>query len=561
MVYRKLPLGDLLVQHQMITAEQLIAALAEQHHHGGKLGQVLIKLGFITEEKFLHFFSAQLKIPFIDLRNYPINTELVQQLPEKTAQRFSAILLADNASALLIGMVDPLDIIAYDELSAFFNRKIELALVREAELQTTFNLAYRRTEAISNFAEELSTSLGDNEIDLTKLLKDSSTDDAPVTKLLRSILEDAVLMGASDIHIEPDQNILRIRQRIDGVLQEQIIKETQIAFALTQRLKMMARLNITEKRLPQDGHFNIKLNNRTLDIRLSTLPVVHGESIVLRVLDNSAAQLTLEQLGFDPPLMEILLRLIKLSYGMILVTGPTGSGKTTTLYSLLNKLNTPQRKIITVEDPVEYQLSRINQVQVNPTIELTFARVLRTALRQDPDVIMVGEIRDKETSTIAMRAALTGHLVLATLHTNDAASSVIRLMDLESEGFLVGGALRAVMAQRLLRRICDNCCEPYTPDKAEIAWLMQMGANAVTVLQHGKGCSRCHYTGYKGRTSIYELLELDNTMTEALCRNDIEQFTKLTQQNGYKTLAQSARDLILQGTTTVQEVWRVLTGS
>jgi MSHA biogenesis protein MshE len=558
MPYQKLPIGDLLLQQGLITHEQLTNALAEQNTKGAKLGKILVQLGYVTEEKFLTFLAEQLKISFINLTSYPINNTLAQQLPEKLAQRFNAILLADNGQTLLIGMADPQDIIAYDEIAQFFKRP--LALVRESDLQQTFNLIYRRTKEITNFAEELSVEMNNDVVDLSKLTNDFVTGNTPVTKLLRSIFEDAILVGASDIHLEPDEKVLRIRQRVDGVLQEQMLKETQVALALTQHLKMLARLNITEKRLPQDGHFTLKLANHTLDVRLSTLPTQHGESIVLRLLDNSTQQLSLTDIGLANDTLQALLRLIQLPYGMLLVTGPTGSGKTTTLYALLNKLNTPERKIITVEDPVEYQLPRVNQVQVNPAIDLDFARILRTALRQDPDVIMVGEIRDKETSTIALRAALTGHLVLATLHTNDAINSVVRLMDLESEGYLVGGALRAVIAQRLLRRICIYCREPYTPTPAELTWLKQFKLDANN-LQHGKGCQRCHNTGYKGRTGIFELIEFNTEMTEALCRNDVNEFIKLAQQSGYQTLLQTALLAVNQGVTTIQEVWRVITGN
>ena len=559
---KRIQIGNLLLQNNLITADQLNKALSEQATKGGKLGQTLVNLGYISEESFLSFLAEQLKIPYIDLRRYTLKPEIVQKLPEALARRFRCILLDEKPAEYLVGMADPQDLLAYDEISRYLQKSIQLALIRESDLLDAFNLMYRHTQEITNLAEELSQEVGQTNLDLMQEA-DVGASEAPVVKLIQTIMNEAVQVGASDIHIEPDKDCLRIRLRIDGVLQEQVMNETRIAPALTQRLKLMARLNIAEKRLPQDGRFSVKVKGQNIDIRISTLPTQYGESIVMRLLNNSAIAPKLEDLGLPEIILQKLNQFIKLPHGMLLVTGPTGSGKTTTLYSLLNKLNSSEKKIITVEDPVEYRMSRITQVQVNPNIDLDFARVLRTSLRQDPDIIMVGEIRDKETSTIALRAAITGHLVLATMHTNDAISSAVRLIDLGSEGYLVGSAIRAVLAQRLVRRICKYCKESYQLSELELEWLHRLKPNAANVkeLQRGKGCSHCNNSGYKGRLGIYEYIEINAPMADALCRNNTSEFMHLAHEQHYQSLDQSGAEFVLEGITTIEEVWRVAVGS
>lgn len=345
------------------------------------------------------------------------------------ARRFRAIVLAERNGELLVGMADPLDIFAYDEIVRILKQPIKQAVVRESELLSTLDLVYRRTEEIASLAEELEDELDDDAFDLADLTAESSSEDAPVVKLLKTLFEDAVQARSSDIHIEPDESVVRIRQRVDGVLQEQVMKEKRVNAALVLRLKLMAGLNISEKRLPQDGRFNVRVKGRSIDVRVSTMPVQYGESVVMRLLDQSQGMLNLESTGMPPELLARFRRMIQRPHGMILVTGPTGSGKTTTLYGALSELNRPEVKIITAEDPVEYRLPRVTQVQVNPKIGLEFSDVLRAALRQDPDVILVGEMRDSETVEIGLRAAMTGHLVLSTLHTNDSISSAMRLID------------------------------------------------------------------------------------------------------------------------------------
>ncbi|MFM1897482.1 MAG: hypothetical protein RLZZ385_2556 [Pseudomonadota bacterium] len=560
-VKQKIRIGELLVQNGVISEKQLKTALEKQKELGQRIGKVLIALGYVEEDQFLSFLSQQLQIPFINLRRYNFDVNLVMRLPETYARRYRAIVLADQGNYLLVGMADPMDIFAFDELERILERPIQQAVVRESELLNTLDLVYRRTEDIATFAEELDEELTDSQFDLAALTPDADDSDAPVVKLLQSIFEDAVQVRASDIHIEPDETVLRIRQRVDGVLQEQVMKERRIAPALVLRLKLLAGLDISEKRLPQDGRFSLKVKNRRLDVRLSTMPVEYGESVVMRLLDQTGGVTDLEEVGMPPAMLERFRRLIHMPHGLILVTGPTGSGKTTTLYGALQELNEIGKKIITVEDPVEYRLHRINQVQINPKIELTFARVLRSALRQDPDILLVGEIRDTETAEIALRAAMTGHMVLSTLHTNDAVSSAMRLVDMGAEGFLAATALRAVVAQRLVRRLCDNCFEDYTPNPKELGWInATLGEEGAANLHLKKpvGCHRCNNSGYLGRIGVFELLVINDPLADALRREDSADFVNQARKTpGYRPLVFNAMTYASQGVTSLDEVFKV----
>ncbi|HEC85988.1 MAG: hypothetical protein DRR08_12515 [Candidatus Parabeggiatoa sp. nov. 2] len=402
--------------------------------------------------------------------------------------------------------------------------------------------------------------LSNNEL---KRLTDKDINEAPVVKLVQSLFEDAMQMRASDIHIEPDENVLRIRSRIDSMLHEQIIPEKRIISSLVSRLKLVAGLDISEKRLPQDGRFNLTVKDKTIDVRISTLPVQYGESVVMRLLDHSEGILNLAQLGMPTKLRQRFEHKLTHAYGMLLVTGPTGSGKTTTLYAALNLLNRPETKIISIEDPIEYRLPRVNQVQVNSDIGLTFSSVLRSALRQDPDVILVGEMRDEETAEIGLRAAMTGHLVLSTLHTNDAISVVNRLMDMGAKDYLVAASLRAVIAQRLLRRLCGSCRTAYTPNVQQQAWLTSvLGKSAKQAqLQHGIGCAHCHNTGYHGRVGIFELLEIDAQLADLLTQGDVATFTRIAKQRpGYQNLSQAALQLTMRSITSLEEAERISGG-
>ncbi|MDH3450989.1 MAG: GspE/PulE family protein [Gammaproteobacteria bacterium] len=556
---KKVRIGDLLVEHDVITNEQLEIALKEQKKSGRKLGHTLVDLGYVAEDEMLRLLARQLNIELVDLAHYSFDAETVRKLPETLARRFRAIVLGSQGNGLLVGMADPTDIFAYDEIAKHLRQSIELAVVRETELVRTFDLVYRRTEEISNLAEELGQELSDSDIDLERLVQQEDSVDAPVVKLLHSLFEDAAQIGSSDIHIEPDESVLRIRQRIDGVLHEQVMNETRIASALVLRLKLMAGLDISEKRLPQDGRFNIRVKNRSLDVRVSTMPVQFGESVVMRLLDQSSGILDLAQLGMPNDVLSRFRRNIQRPHGIVLVTGPTGSGKTTTLYAALKEVNTPGKKIITAEDPVEYRLPRVNQVQVKNKIGLTFPMVLRTALRQDPDIILIGEMRDQETAEIGLRAAMTGHLVLSTLHTNDAVSTADRLLDMGAEGFLIASSLRAIVAQRLLRRVCTTCAQPHTPTEHEHDWLQISGSlGRAGTFRMGQGCPHCNNTGYRGRVGVYEILEPDAAMLSALRRGDSAAFAHAAEIDAnYRTLTRYALDSATAGITTLDEVMRI----
>ena len=556
----KVRLGDMLVQQELITAEQLEAGLQEQKRTGLKLGRVLVDSGYVTERKIAEALARQLALPFLDLSNFNAKAELVQKLPEAQARRFRAVVLEDKGNSYLVGMADPSDLFAYDEISRVLRREIELAAVQESAILPIIDRMYRRTEEISNLALELGQDLGDSAIDFATLGTNPSLEEAPVVKLLQTIFDDAVQVNASDIHIEPQENKLHIRFRIDGVMHLQTQADLKISTALVLRLKLMSGLDISEKRLPQDGRFAIKVKGLPVDIRISSMPTQYGESVVMRLLIQNTSGFSLEKLGMPVDMLARFRKLIHKSNGMVLVTGPTGSGKTTTLYAALNELNSLANKIITVEDPVEYRLAGINQVQVNEKIDLDFARVLRTTLRQDPDIILVGEMRDQETAQIGLRAAMTGHLVLSTLHTNDAMTAPVRLIDMGAPRFMVAMSILGVLAQRLVRLICTNCVEDYTPEPIEQNWLKQvMGESALAQkYAHGRGCSHCNGTGYHGRSGVYELLEMNNDLVDAANHHDTNQFIKLAREKmGGNTLRNQAMRLVLAKKTTVAEAMKI----
>ena len=555
-------LGDLLVQDELVTAEQLEQALGEQRSSGRKLGQVLIDHGWITEAQIAKAVARQLRAPFIDLAHFPLRPELAQLLPEVHARRIRALVLDESPSGLLVGFADPTDIYAFDEVARLVKRSIELAVITETHLQTALDRVYSSKQEIEGLARELTSELANIESDLSDLLgmDATSNEDAPVVRLLYSVFEQALRLRASDIHIEPQEKQLRIRFRIDGVLHVQTEADAKIAGAVALRLKLMSGLDISEKRLPQDGRFAVRLKDGTVDVRISTLPAQHGESVVMRLLSQSAGMLDLSKLAMPTPMREALNRAIDKPSGLILVTGPTGSGKTTTLYGALNALNSTERKIITVEDPVEYRLPGLNQVQVHEKIDMTFERVLRSTLRQDPDVILVGEMRDKTTAEIGMRAAMTGHLVLSTLHTNDALSTPARLIDMGVPRWMVAMSLQLVVAQRLVRTLCMACAQPHEPTPQEEVWFRQvMGTEPdYSRLRRAKGCPDCNSLGYKGRTGVYEFLEMTLPLIEALSEPEPGVFAKVGRQHmAGATLKRDAARLVLEGRTTIEEAMRV----
>ncbi|TGG92345.1 type II/IV secretion system protein [Natronospirillum operosum] len=557
---QKIRLGDLLVEKEVITEGQLKLALGEQKNSGKKIGRLLVDMGMVAEDRMLHVLAGHLQIPFLDLRRFNLNSELINKLPESHARRYRCLLLAEREDSVQLAMSDPLDLMAQDEVARTLGKTVEPAIVRESELLATLDQVYRKSGEIASLAGELETELRESDFDLAQLAGETDTKDAPVVRLLQTILEDAVQAGASDIHIEPDETTLRVRLRVDGMLQEQVMKEKRAANALVLRLKIMSNLDISEKRMPQDGRFNIRILDKSIDIRLSTMPTQYGESVVMRLLDQTAGILSLNGLGMPPSVLERFRLQIERPHGMILVTGPTGSGKTTTLYAALTELNKAHRKIITAEDPIEYRLPRIQQVQVNPKIELDFARILRSALRQDPDVILVGEMRDQETVSVGVRAALTGHMVLSTLHTNDAISSAMRLADMGVEPHLVASSLRAIVAQRLVRRICDNCSQPYTPDNRQRIWLSHLGHEPDEEVQYfrGQGCYQCNNTGYRGRIGVYELLELDDNMLFALRDQDPNRFVEAANRSPYfVNMTERALEYAREGITDLTEVFRI----
>jgi MSHA biogenesis protein MshE len=561
---KKIRLGELLIEQKVISAEQLEQALAEQKKTGRKLGRVLTDLGIVQEQQLNEALARHLQIPFVDLKQLTLDQATVRMLPEALARRFRALVLKSDARGLTIGMADPTDLFVYDELVARLKQPLIIALVREAELLRTMDIVYRRTEQIASIALEVREELRAGDIDISQLAIDEGSSDAPIIRLIQTIFHDAVNARASDVHIEPGEGLLRVRLRVDGVLQEQSIEGRGVASALVTRLKLMSGLDISEKRLPQDGRFSVKVKDRSIDVRMATMPVQFGESVVLRLLDQTNSLMTLEQLGMPSAMLAKFRGLIERPAGMVLVTGPTGSGKTTTLYSALSYLNRSDTKILTAEDPVEYRLDRINQVQVNGKIGLDFARILRTMLRADPDVILVGEMRDRETAEIGLRAAITGHMVFSTLHTLTASATVNRLLDMGVAGYMVATALHGIVAQRLVRQVCPDCSQPSEPDDHQLAWLQaQIGSRDAADMKFkvGAGCTYCNLSGYRGRAAIYELIEVDRSLADAIRRADPQGFADAARaQVGYTSLTRSAIDMAAGGKTTLAEVIATTSG-
>jgi MSHA biogenesis protein MshE len=559
-------LGTILVDQGLLTPERLAEALQEQKRTGRLLGRVLVENGFVTEEQLARTLASQLQVPYIDLKRYEVNFTTVRAMSEMQARRFRGLVLEDREDSYLVGLVDPFDLRAQDEIAALLGRPIDLALITNEQLVQTIDRVFRKTEQISVFAKEVEHDIeSDTDIVDLAVLDDSvQAEDAPVVRLLQTVFDDAVQVRASDIHIEPQEKKLTIRFRIDGVLHRQLEADPKIASAMVVRLKLMAGLDIAEKRLPQDGRIAVKSGSRRLDVRMSTMPSQHGESVVLRVLMAEGELIDLEKTGMPPPVFASFVKALQAPHGIILVTGPTGSGKTTTLYGALQKLNDPRVKILTVEDPVEYRLPGLVQVQVNEKIDLGFARVLRSFLRQDPDILLVGEIRDQETAHIAARAAMTGHLVLSTLHTNDAVSTPARLLDMGVPGYMIASTLLAVVSQRLMRVICRYCIEPYSPRPDELEWVKHYAADelAQAKFQHGKGCTRCNGVGYSGRVGVFEMVEMTAPLAAAIHGSDPREFERTArEQLGRNTVGHRALELVLAGETTVAEAMQVVTST
>jgi general secretion pathway protein E len=562
---RRTPFVDMLCNATSLTAEQLARAEDVSAQKGIRLEEVLLQQHLISEDELLQVQAQHLGLPhWKELPESEFDTALMAQVPLAFARQHKLVPIRAEDGTVLVAMSNPLDLQPLDDVSVLLNAPVEPVLSSEREITSILNRLYDTgPQTAAEVIEDLDTEeLGRLAVDLettTDILDHDS--EAPIIRLVNSILSQAVRDRASDIHLEPFERDLKVRYRIDGVLHEVLAPPKRLQSAITSRLKIMADMNIAEKRLPQDGRIAIRVRNREVDIRASIVPTAFGERMVLRLLDKTAALLRLEDIGFSPDLLQIYNRLIHRSHGIILVTGPTGSGKTTTLYGTLQRINTPEVNIITVEDPIEYQLSGIGQIHVNPKIDLTFASGLRSILRQDPDIIMVGEIRDRETAEIAIQASLTGHLVFSTLHTNDAASAVTRLLDMGVEPFLISSSVLAMMAQRLVRLLCPACRESVQPDPET---LRELGLTEEACAQPGgqfyraRGCDACHNTGYRGRTGIYELMVMDDTIRTLVMQQANANMIKATAlQHGMRTLLQDGARKVLQGITTAAEVLRV----
>ncbi len=547
-------LGDLLVGAGLITQDQLLSVLDIQKKSGKKLGELLIENGLVSEKQIIEVLEFQLGIPHMDLEKHFIDPEIPKLINENLARRYNLIPVKKDRGKLIVAMSDPLNIYAIDDVTIATGFQVEPVISTRRDILNAIDSYYGKQnaeQAVEDFKKKYDVENIDN-IDEEIV---NEINNAPVVRLINSIIKQAVKSNASDIHIEPFEDILRVRFRVDGELREIMTPAKSTHSAIMARIKIMGKMNIAEKRLPQDGRVETEVDGKDIDLRISTLPTVYGEKAVIRLLDRSNFLITKEDLGLSKENLSLFDSIIKNPNGIILVTGPTGSGKTTTLYTILRELNTMDQNIVTVEDPVEYRLHGINQVNVNQKAGLTFASALRSILRQDPDIIMIGEIRDTETAQIAVRAAITGHLVLSTMHTNDTASTVIRLIDMGVPPYLVSSAVIGVVAQRLVKKICDSCKTQYIPNEQERQLLKIQ--DDIT-LYKGKGCSYCNNTGYKGRTAIHEVMPIDRKLRIQIDKGESTDLLRQTAKtNGTITLRENCKELVLKGITTIDELIRV----
>jgi type IV pilus assembly protein PilB len=557
-------LGEILIKANLITESQLEQALTQQKSEGGRIGSILIKLGFVNEEDVAQCLGQKYGIPYIDLNTQTIDASVTRLIPPTIAQKHLVIPVSKTGTALTMAMADPTNVFAVDDVKFMTGLNVRLMIATESSVRRAIERYYDSSETLQNVMAsiedagmEVMAEQDDANLNIGELKQ--AVEEAPVIKLVNLILAEAIKRGASDIHAEPYEKAFRVRFRIDGILYEVMSPPMSMKNAIISRLKIMADLDISERRLPQDGRMKVKFKAREVDFRVSTLPTLFGEKVVMRLLDKSNLMLDMSKLGFAPQALAAFEEAIRAPYGMILVTGPTGSGKTTTLYSALDSLNQLETNIMTAEDPVEFNIRGINQVQIREHIGLTFAAALRAFLRQDPDVIMVGEIRDYETAEIAVKAALTGHLVLSTLHTNDAPSAVTRLLNMGIEPFLVASSVILILAQRLLRRVCTQC---KTPVVVPLNALMDVGltqeeATTITCYK-GRGCEACSSTGYKGRIAIYEVLTLTPELRDLILSGaSALEIKRAAIRQGMQTLRMSGLAKLKEGVTTVQEVVRV----
>jgi type IV pilus assembly protein PilB len=555
----QLQLGQLLVQRGLLTDAALALALEEQSRTGQTLGRLLIDASLVKETDLVATLASQLGLSFVDLSDYPVDKAAVSLISDSLSRRYLALPIGWDGNRLIVAMADPSNVFAIDDIRHLTGREVQAVVATRASIQTAIDKYHRLDGDAENISAQASSTM-EAEEDLSNIRE--VIEDAPIVKLVNVVITQAVADRASDIHIEPTEHDVRIRYRIDGVLHEEMRAPKNIQAGIISRLKIMADINIAERRIPQDGRVTATVAGRSVDLRVATLPTVHGEKVVMRILDKSNALLQLTDLGFLPENMRRYEQSYRKPYGTILVTGPTGSGKSTTLYATLNIVNDESKNVITVEDPVEYRLPNINQVQVNVKAGLTFAAALRSILRSDPDIVLVGEIRDRETANIAVQAALTGHLVLTTLHTNDAASTPMRLIEMGVEPFLVGSALDCIVAQRLARRLCDKCKERFQPTRAEMAtvgWDIEAEGGEIPIIYRAIGCTKCSRTGYYGRFAIHEVMPVTEEIERLIVeRGQSEDLKKLAVAEGMLTLRQSGLRTVRSGNTSIEEILRVI---
>lgn len=550
-------LGDILLDEGLLTEAQLMAALDEQVIRGESLGRVLVDIGMLTEAQLVRALAAQVGMQFIELTDYPVDRAAVALLPAAVCRRYTALPIAIHDGALVLAMADPGNVLAVDDARTLSRLPVQTVVATRDDLEQAINRYCRADEEI----DDLASSFEDTQEAEDLSVGESVEDDAPIVRFVNLLVTQAISDRASDIHIEPAETDLRVRYRIDGVLHEMQHAPKNIQSGVISRLKIMSDIDIAERRKPQDGRMSVVHQGRKIDLRVATLPTVWGEKVVMRILDNSTASLDLRDLSFLEDNLQVYAESYSKPYGMILVTGPTGSGKSTTLYATLNAVSRPEINVITVEDPVEYRLAGINQVQVNVKAGLTFAGALRSILRSDPDVVLLGEVRDHETAQIAIEAALTGHLVLSTLHTNDAPSAVTRLVEMGIEPFLVGSALDCVVAQRLARRLCSKCKEPYTPSEVELiaARFPWSPGEEVPTLYRPAGCQTCSRTGYKGRMAIHEVMRVTEEIERhAVAHSSAAEIGRTAREQGMTTLRDDGWAKVLAGDTSIEEILRVV---
>jgi type IV pilus assembly protein PilB len=553
-------LDELLRSQQLVTEEQLTEARRLASERGRSLGRVLIELGYLQESALVSILAAQLGLEFVDLSDASIDASAIAMVPEATARRHKCIPVRFEDGRLLVAMADPANVVAIDDIRAMSKREVRAVVATKADVLNAINRHYRLDSAAESLVEEASAEVASQQ-DLAAVEATASPDDAPIIKLVNLLITQAVNDRASDIHIEPGERSLRVRYRIDGVLHEVMNPPKTVHSGITSRLKIMADIDIAERRVPQDGRLGLVVQGKQIDIRVATLPTVHGEKLVMRLLDKSSVLLRLQDLGFLPENFTRFEESYKKPYGAILATGPTGSGKSTTLYATLNILNRPGINIITVEDPVEYKLPGVNQIQTNAKAGLTFASALRSILRSDPDIVLIGEIRDRETAQISVEAALTGHLVLSTLHTNDAPSALTRLTEMGIEPFLVASALDCVVAQRLARKLCDKCKEPYLPADEDLgtAGLLAEGGDESPKLFRAVGCTACGRTGYKGRFAIHEVMTVSEEIERLVVeKSSSEEIARVARDQGMLTLREDGLEKVRSGITSIEEILRVV---